>query len=126
MKKILLVAALLAATIGASAQSSDTIVSLHDLAATNMHLQQYERAVGTSVAMVGIGTSIACLGIYTLTNNGQFDISENRRKAARMAIVGGALLSVASIIPVSVKGIHLDSRGLVVDIPDSSRKGKRK
>lgn len=124
MKKYLVIAALMAAALWASAQMPDTIPSIRDLAATNRALQEHSRAVGTSVAMVAIGTAISGLGIYTLTNNGDVAISESRRKAARMAIVGGALLSVASIIPVSINGIHLDSRGLVVDLPSGKKKRK--
>lgn len=124
MKKILLFAALaIAATL--NAQQADTLVSLQQIAATNLHVQKFEKAVGTSVTMAGIGIAVSTLGIYTLVGNGQEAVSSSRAKFAKMAVIGGAVLAVASIVPVSVNGIKLDHRGLVIDLPDGSKKKKR-
>lgn len=118
MKKYIIIAVLMAAAIGASAQMPDTIPSIRDLAATNRALQEHSRAVGTSVAMVGIGATIDVLGVVTLMKVG----SPQSEKIGKAAIFVGSALALASVIPVSLNRVKLDGRGLVIELDNPKKK----
>lgn len=118
MKKYLIIAVLMAASLGASSQVPDTIPSIRDLAATNRALQDHSRAVGTSVAMVGIGVTIEALGLITLYNAE----TQQSVKAGKIILVTGAIVALTSIIPVSLNRVKLDGRGLVIELDTPKKK----
>lgn len=129
MKKLFLFAALmLAAVAGANAQATtepmptDSVsVMFRHLAQTNAEIVRINKAYTMHAAMVGVGGAAMLAGTIMMANGvarseAGIPSGSSRVKAGPWVSAFGAAVIAASFIPMP-RGVRLDGRGLVVDLP---------
>lgn len=124
MKRILIIAALMVAALVGRAQSeADTIsVMFRNLQRTNSEIARLNKAYTTHAVMVAGGAAVIALGsIYAASRKTTPYMEEPQLDSDRLhtglciAAVGAAvMISSVFVLP---RGVHLDERGLVVDLP---------
>ena len=129
MKKLILFAALMwAAVAGANAQATtepmptDSVsVMFRHLAHTNAEIVRINKAYTMHAAMVGVGGAMMLTGsLLSLQGASQVELGDDAgvklaKAGSWMSVVGVAFIA-ASFIPLP-RSVHVDGRGLVVDLP---------
>lgn len=134
MMKIIILAAIIAASIGAKAQATDTTaVMIRQLAMTNQKLAAMNTSLHKHSTMSVAGTSIIFIGglvsffearktteqtpqITVVGSQPATSATEKGFSFGAAIITAGALLYLSSYIPLIRNRVHLDNRGLVVDL----------
>lgn len=125
MKKLILFAALVAASLVGRAQTLADSIPKH-LARTNAEVLRIENDLKTHAALVGVGGAAMLAGtLLSLQGTSEVELGEESgaklvKTGAWMSAVGIAFIA-ASFIPLTKKGVTLDGRGLVVH-PSELRK----
>ena len=124
MKKILLIAALMVAALVGRAQSeADTIsVMFRHLQRTNREIARLNKAYTTHAVMVAGGAAVIALGsLYAASrkivpNMEEPQMDQQRLHTGLCIAAAGAAVIISSVF-VLPKGVRLDERGLIVDLP---------
>lgn len=123
MKKILLIAALMAAALVGRAQSEADSVSvmLRHLQDTNTELVALNKAYTTHAFMVAGGAAVMTAGfLWARGTEGETLSTASARAGYLIAAVGAATI-VASVFTMP-KGVTLDGRGLIVRPSEMKKK----
>lgn len=130
MKKIVIIAALIAASIGANAQHvTDTLVSLKDLKNVSSEIMELNTSLKRHARMATTGIAVTTIGavgyVFAKRDEAQQQVEHNSDKSFLCGVVslGGAMLFAASYIPILNHKIQVDGRGIVIPI---GKKDKRK
>ena len=96
-------------------------VLMRHIANTNAEIVRLNRAYTTHAAMVGVGGGAMLAGtLLTIQGNSKIELGNmsgaNLIKAGTWVSAVGIAFIAASFIPLP-KSVHLDERGLVVDLP---------
>lgn len=128
MKKLFLTAAMVAATVCATAQRQSDTLLLREIQRTNAELARVNKGLNTHAALVGVGGGLMIAGsLCTLQGNSKTELGDPSGKG--LAKVGmwvtatGMAFVAASFIPLPER-VKIDERGLVIDI-DKPKKRKR-
>ena len=124
MKRLLIIAALVAAALVGRAQSEADSVSVMfcNLQRTNSEIVRLNKAYTTHAVMVAGGAAVMALGsIYAATRKtvpymDEPELDPDRLHTGLCIAAVGAAVIISSVF-VLPKGVRLDERGLVVDLP---------
>ena len=124
MKKIIIIAMLVA--VSSSAMAQDTILTLNDLRNTNEAVITINDALRRHAKMAMAGTAVTALGtilLATHSSSGDVQHDKNMQTLYAATVTGGLLLVAASYTPLLRNKIRFDGRGLVFDIPQKKPRG---
>ncbi len=124
MKKLVIFVALTVATLALKAQAPADSVSVmfRHLANTNTEIFRLNRAYTTHAVMVSGGAAVMTMGfLYARRTEEIPGFAEPQLKANRIRTglgiaAAGALVIAASVVTMP-RRVHIDERGLVVDLP---------
>ena len=127
MNKFVIFAVLMAVALGVKAQSptvsktempNDSVsIMFHSLQNTNAEMARLNRAYNTHAAMISIGGALQLIGTgMTLLSS-----NESMLKVGMISSLVGMGFVALSFLPMP-KGVSVDERGLVVDLPSKKKK----
>jgi uncharacterized NAD-dependent epimerase/dehydratase family protein len=127
MNKFVIFAVLMAVALGVKAQSptitktempNDSVsIMFHSLQNTNAEMARLNRAYNTNATMISIGGALQLIGT-AMTFYGP---NETAKKVGMISSVVGMGFVALSILPMP-KGVSVDERGFVVDLPSKKKK----
>lgn len=130
MKKLILLAVLMTAALGVKAQSlnvpemetlSDSVsVMFQSMQQNNAEIVRLNKAYTVNATMISIGGALQLIG------TGMTLLSSNvsMQKVGMISSVVGTGFIVLSLLPMP-KGVQVDERGLVIDLPSKNKKNKK-
>ncbi|MBO6023415.1 MAG: hypothetical protein J6P83_00995 [Bacteroidales bacterium] len=127
MNKFVVFAVLMAVALGVKAQSptvtkteipNDSVsIMFHSLQNTNAEMARLNQAYNTNATMISVGGALQLIGTgMTLLSS-----NESMQKVGMVSSLVGMGFVVLSILPMP-KGVSVDERGLVVDLPSKKKK----
>lgn len=124
MKKIIIIAMLVAVSSAAMAQ--DTILTINDFRNTNEAVMTINDALRRHAKMATAGAAVTAVGtilLSTHSSSGDLQHNKNMQTLYVATMTGGILLFAASYTPLLRNKIRFDGRGLVFDIPQKKPRG---
>lgn len=123
MKKILILAALMAAALVGMAQNEADSVSVlfRHLQDTNAEMARLNKAYNTHAVMVAGGGAVMAVGLLWAKRY-EGDTDSNYLGSGLTIAAVGALVVAASFIPLRKAGVELDERGLVIKPSELKRR----
>ena len=130
MKKLILLAVMMIAALGVKAQTlnvpemetlSDSVsVMFQSMQKNNAEIVRLNKAYTVNATMISIGGALQLIG------TGMTLLSSNvsMQKVGMISSVVGTGFIVLSLLPMP-KGVQVDERGLVIDLPTKNKKNKK-
>jgi amino acid permease len=105
-------------TVSKTEMPNDSVsIMFHSLQNTNAEMARLNRAYNTHATMISIGGALQLIGTgMTLLSS-----NESMQKVGMISSLVGMGFVVLSILPMP-KGVSVDERGLVVDLPSKKKK----
>ena len=130
MKRLILLAVLMTAVLGVKAQSpkvpvmetlTDSVsVMFQSLQKNNAEIVRLNKAYNVNATMISLGGALQLIGTgMTLLSS-----NNSMQKVGMLSSVIGTGFIVLSILPMP-KGVQVDERGLVIDLPTKNKKNKK-
>lgn len=116
---------MVAALVGRAQHPADSVsVVLKHLKDTNAELVRVNENLKTHAAMVAIGGAAELVGFAMMASSANVPAEAQPGRIRKGALIcgAGAILTAASFIPFSRKGVQLDGRGFVVHPSELRRK----
>ena len=130
MKRLILLAILMTAALGVKAQSpkvpemetlADSVsVMFQSMQKNNAEIVRLDKAYNVNATMISMGGALQLIGTgMTLLSS-----NESMQKVGMLSSIIGTGFIVLSILPMP-KGVQVDERGLVIDLPTKNKKNKK-
>ena len=130
MKRLILLAILMIAALGVKAQSpkvpemetlADSVsVMFQSMQKNNAEIVRLDKAYNVNATMISMGGALQLIGTgMTLLSS-----NEKMQKVGMLSSIIGTGVIVLSILPMP-KGVQVDERGLVIDLPTKNKKNKK-